>query len=498
MRIRPINLVVFTTAILLTGYAARPVIHIARSAYADQQSSDSIPLGYTNDASWLNQTQIAERFVVPNDADSAVAQIAALFARAKENGLSISIAGARHSMGGHTMTPNGIVIDMTPFKHMSMNNDSTILSVGAGARWSEVTPFLDRYKRSISVMQSNNDFTVGGSISVNAHGWQPNHAPIASTVQSMRVLRADGQTVRCSRTENPELFALILGGYGLFGLILDVELVTVPNERYKIDRFETTSTDYLTLFNHEVIGSSDAGMAYGRLSVAPESFLREASLIVFRRTPSDDVTLPALSPIVPQRLARAVFRGSVGSDYGKSLRWTLEKRLGGLPGVRFVSRNQLLNVSAEFFQNSSPNATDILHEYFVPTARLEEFLIRARQIIPAHNADLLNVTIRDVQRDTDSFLPYAREHVFGLVMFFHQARTRTAEDAMRALTQDLIDAALDVGGTFYLPYRLHATMEQAERSYPMLNDFLALKQKYDPDELFKTRFYENYSSTSGR
>ena len=146
----------------------------------------------------------------------------------------------------------------------------------------------------------------------------------------------------------------------------------------------------------------------------------------------------------------------------------------------------------DYFIDTSPSSTDVLHEYFVPRARLEEFLTRARAIIPAHHPDLLNVTIRDVLPDTDSFLPYAREPVFGIVMYFNQARTPAADDGMRALTRDLIDAALSLGGTYYLPYRLHATRAQFEQAYPMAQQFFALKRRYDPAGLFRNSFYEAY------
>jgi len=63
---------------------------------------------------------------------------------------------------------------------------------------------------------------------------------------------------------------------------------------------------------------------------------------------------------------------------------------------------------------------------------------------------------------------------------------------MRALTRELVDAALALGGTYYLPYRLHATQAQFERAYPMAQQFFALKRRYDPAGLFRNSFYEAY------
>ena len=81
-------------------------------------------------------------------------------------------------MGGQTIIPAGIQIDM-PFHHMTLDEAANILEVQAGALWAEVLPYLDAHRRSVAVMQSNNSFSVGGSISANCHGWQLGCPPIA-------------------------------------------------------------------------------------------------------------------------------------------------------------------------------------------------------------------------------------------------------------------------------------------------------------------------------
>ena len=95
-------------------------------------------------------------------------------------------------MGGHTICPDGIVLNMLPFNRMDLDAEHSILHVGSGARWTEIVPYLDARGFSVAVMQSNNNFSVGGSLSVNCHGWQHNSPPIASTVESFRLMKADG------------------------------------------------------------------------------------------------------------------------------------------------------------------------------------------------------------------------------------------------------------------------------------------------------------------
>ncbi len=61
-------------------------------------------------------------------------------------------------------------------------------------------------------MQSQNIFTVGGSLSVNVHGRDIRHEALIDTVESFRLLMADGTVRNVSREENAELFPYVIGG----------------------------------------------------------------------------------------------------------------------------------------------------------------------------------------------------------------------------------------------------------------------------------------------
>jgi FAD/FMN-containing dehydrogenase len=442
----------------------------------------------------MNVTPVDEMWDMPSNPEEAERQLAALIRRADREGMAVSIAGARHTMGGHSIARDGIVVNTLPFRAMELDEGRNVLHVQAGALWSDVVPYLNARGRSVAVMQSNNSFSVGGSISVNCHGWQAGRAPIASTVRSFRLLKPDGAIVRCSRTENAELFALVLGGYGLFGVILDAELEVMPNEEYRLERFVIPVASYVPAFEREVRWKSEATMAYGRLSVAPDSFLDEAILNVFRRVPAGSGRASRTEFPEVAGLTRAVFRGQVGSDYGKTLRWQAERRLAGVLSAGAIHRNQLLGEPAAVFANRSAASTDILHEYFVPPSCLRRFRRPA-------SVDRQEARRRPPQRDRERRAP-RRRHLPALRRPGH-ARCRDAvqpaahgagDAAMEAMTRDMVDAALGLGGRFYLPYRLHATQEQLLAAYPQVPRFLALKRRYDPRLIFRNTFYTKYST----
>jgi FAD/FMN-containing dehydrogenase len=458
---------------------------------------DRPPPGYADDASRLNLTRVTEIWPIPNDPAAAEAGLRKLFERARTQHLRVAIAGARHSMGGHTIYPDGVVLDMLPFDRMELTQEDRILRVGAGARWSRIIPYLDERGLSVGIMQASNDFTVGGSLSVNCHGWQHERPPIVSTVESFHLMKADGVVVRCSRSENAELFSLVLGGYGLFGVILDADLRVVPNERYHPETEVIPADRYVARFLEKVRGRPDVGMVYGRLSVVPgeQTFLGEAILTLFRRSPCELEQIPPLAASGLGTLRRAVYRAQIESSSGKEIRWQAEKTFGEQLASQYVSRNQLLNEAVAAYQEQNADRTDILHEYFIPPANVAAFLKETRTIIPKYQLDLLNLTVRNVLEDRDTVLRYADQDMFSLVMAFNQPRTAEAESRMEAATLALNEAAIGCRGRYYLTYRLHATSDQFERAYPQAAAFFERKRFYDPDEIFQNQFYVRYGRT---
>lgn len=71
-------------------------------------------------------------------------------------------------------------------------------------------------------MQSYANFTVGGSVSVNAHGRYVGHGPVGRSVRALQLVLADGSLVEAGPDTQPELFRAAIGGYGAVGIITEV------------------------------------------------------------------------------------------------------------------------------------------------------------------------------------------------------------------------------------------------------------------------------------
>ncbi|MEA2735435.1 MAG: hypothetical protein QOE14_1886 [Humisphaera sp.] len=59
-------------------------------------------------------------------------------------------------------------------------------------------------------------------------------------------------------------------------------------------------------------------------------------------------------------------------------------------------------------------------------------------------------------------------------------------------THELLDAALALGGSYYLTFDLLASIEQFRRAYPRADEFFALKRQHDPNRIFSSMFFQKY------
>ena len=336
-------------------------------------------------------------------------------------------------------------------------------------------------------MQSNHDFGVAATFSVGAHGWATAHGPMGATVRSVKMLLADGSHITASPSENAALFAAAMGGYGLIGLITELEVEALPNQLLTPTFTAMPGADFAASFAAAV---KAAPMAYGRLNVDRAGFFDKAMLVTYAQTEGD--IPPAGTSGLISRASRLIFRAQTGDEWVKRRRWGIETGIGAwVQGA--ATRNSLLNEPVVTLDDRDASRTDILHEYFVAPDRFADFLQASRDIIPQSYQELLNVTLRWVEQDATSLLSYAPQGPrIAAVMLFSQEISARSEADMARMTQDMIDAVTALGGAYYLPYRPHATVGQFAATYPRAAEFAALKRQIDPGLTLRGGLWDNY------
>lgn len=403
----------------------------------------------------------------------------------------ISVGGGHFSMGGQTASPGSLHLDMRRLNRiLAFQPEQQLLRVQAGVRWCDIQRFVDPHDLAVQVMQTYANFTVGGSLSVNAHGRYVGLGPLILSVRRIAVVLADGSLMEASPDKNSELFHGCIGGYGALGVIVEAELALTRNARVRREHACMPTRDYARWFRETVRHAPDA--VFHNADLYPPHYTH-ARAVTWRTTNEAATVRDRLQ--VPRRrypLQRYFLWAFTETPSGK---WRRQRLLDPLIYLKRPVhwRNYEAGYDAgELEPGSRRHATYVLQEYFVPVARLDDFVPRMAGILRRHRVNAVNVSVRHAFADPGSLLAWASEEVFAFVLYYKQRTRENAKARVAVWTRELIDAALACGGRYYLPYQPHATREQFHRAYPRARELFALKRQLDPDYRWRNVLWDTY------
>ncbi len=407
-------------------------------------------------------------------------------------------------MGGQQFGTDTVLLDMRRMNQVvSLDSNRGTVEVQAGAFWPElIDEYLHRQKGlprqwGLAQKQTGADkLSIGGTLAANAHGRGLTMKPFVSDIESFTLVNADGDEVKCSRKQNAELFRLAVGGYGLLGVVASVTLRLVP--RRKIKRVvEIRNADGLMQAFDDRIRD---GFSYGDFQFAidprSEDFLHKGVFSCYRAvdpsTPMpehekelSDESWRTLLYLAHENKSDAFHRYA---DYYLStdgqLDWSDTHQLSFYP----ENYHQLIDQKL----HAKHPATESITEINVPRESLTSFLAEVREDFRKNNVEVIYGTIRLIEKDQESFLPWAKQPYACTIFNIHTVHTpegiRHSAEAFRRL----IDMAIRRNGTDYLTYHRYALREQVLACYPNFPEFLRLKRKYDPSERFQSDWYRHY------
>jgi FAD/FMN-containing dehydrogenase len=416
--------------------------------------------------------------------------IGELIAIVKSSKTKLSIAGARFSQGGQIGDPEALMIDMENLnKVIELDIKNKRITVEAGITWAELQAYIDPYNLSVPVMQSFNDFSVGGSLSVNVHGRDITHGPLIETVHSIKMILADGTLVSASRSENNDLFCAAIGGYGLLGIIVEATLDLTENIPLKLEIQKTSVVHYQRFFTCLI--KEDPRLVLHNASLAPHDLDTIVSYgwVKTDEQPAENCNrLRTRKKFYPKDMAVQQVLRRVPAAH--RVRPTIEPLLQtGEVVYRNFEMGYSVNMLAPLFYFPT---TTILQEYFVPIASFEQFVYQFRAVVKQYGINLVNISIRYLSPEKESLLSYTPQESFSFVLFINIANTAQGKKQAELWTQKLIDEALHCGGSYYLPYHLYATPAQFNQAYKNAPQFKQIKQKFDPENRFVNGLFRKY------
>jgi FAD/FMN-containing dehydrogenase len=453
----------------------------------------------------LNPTRVRE--IVPVDTLDAARKT---LRRASRSEVPISIAGGRHAMGGQQFGTDMLLLDTTPMNRvLDFDRERGIVEVEAGIRWPELLAYLHREQQGqveqwgIAQKQTGADrLAVGGAVSANIHSRGLKMKPFVSNVESVDVLDANGKLIRCSRSENHELFRLVFGGYGLFGLVYSVRLQLVP--RQKIERqVEVINVDDLLAGCEKRIAS---GFIYGDFQFMTDSgsadFLRRGIFSCYRPVPVTAEREPDHGKLLMRDWEKLIYLAH--ADKARAYQSYIDYYLSTSGQIYWSDTHQLSTYRDDYHAlldqalGATVAGSEMITEAYVPRERLAEFMAKNAADFREHNVNVIYGTIRLIERDDESFLAWAREPWACVIFNLHVDHSTEGIERAKADFRRIIDRAIECEGTYYLTYHRWATREQVLACYPQFPEFLRLKRHYDPQERFQSDWYRHYARMFGK
>lgn len=436
---------------------------------------------------------------------SSAGDVQGIVRRAVAAGESLCVCGARHAMGGQQFAAGRPLVDMRGMgRVLSMDHDRGLVTAESGIAWPALMDGYLALQRAaapgaeprwgIAQKQTGADeLTLGGALAANAHGRGLTMPPIVADVESFRIVTAQGDIIRCSRSENAELFSLAIGGYGLFGIVTDVTLRLAPRVPVRRVVRMIDIDDAVNAARRRI----EAGFTYGdfQFDIDPSSrdFLTKGVFSCYEPAPgaSPPAQVAELSPQDWERLLLLAHtdKPAAFTRYAQhylatdgQLYWSDTHQLG----TYLDGYHERIDAAL----GSPCRCSEMISELYVPHERLIDFLHAAARALAGRGADVIYGTIRLIRQDSETFLPWARRDQACVIFNLHVKHTPDGIDHAAGSFRALIDLALERSGSFFLTYHRWATRDQLLAAYPQIPEFLARKRHLDPAGTFRSDWHD--------
>ncbi|MGI4716830.1 MAG: FAD-binding oxidoreductase [Janthinobacterium lividum] len=430
----------------------------------------------------------------------SVAGIRACIAEAARQGLPLSACGGRHAMGGQQFAGGAMLLDMGRMRRvLAFDPAAGLIEVEAGIQWPELIGYLesapapDGRRWSIRQKQTGADrLSLGGCLAANIHGRGLRMRPFIDDVEAFTLVDADGELRHCSRTGNADLFALAIGGYGLFGVVASLTLRLAPRQAMRRDVTLLRLDQLMPAFAGRIAAGHVFGDFQFAIDPASPDFMERGVFSCY--VPVDGVT-----PQAGRELSGQDWRDLLHlahTDKSRAFACYARHYLA-TDGQAYWNDRLQQSVYLDGYHGDIDRAlrhcgSEVIGELYVPRARLVDFMRAAADDFRRHGVDLIYGTVRLIERDTESFLPWARQDHACVIFNLHTPHTPEGVAATERSFRRLIDLAIARDGSFYLTYSRAASAQQVRACHPRIDRFFEAKRRFDPQQRFQSDWYRHY------
>jgi FAD/FMN-containing dehydrogenase len=409
-------------------------------------------------------------------------------------------------MGGQQFAAGAVHIDTRAMDSVvALDTQRGVVDAGAGIMWPVLIDALERMQPgdpepwTIRQKQTGADrMTLGGSVSANIHGRGLAMAPLVSDIESLRIVDARGEEREVSRARDPRLFSLVVGGYGLFGIVTRVRLRLARRRVVRRDVRIVDSRELMSAFAERIGAGYLLGDWQFAIDPSRDDFMRTGVFSCYRPVETCPIP-PDQRALTPEDWVALL--GLAHSDKHRGFERYRDHYLRTDGQLYHSDRCQLAPYVDDYHRLlPAPHCrgTEMISELYVPRECMEEFLVDAARLLRAGAADLIYGTVRLVREDRESVLAWARGDWACTIFNLHTGHAHAELARTARAFRGLIDAAIALGGSYYLTYHRFATRRQVLACHPRLPEFLEAKREHDPRGIFQSEWHRHYAAMFAR
>ncbi|MEO0651559.1 MAG: FAD-binding protein [Planctomycetota bacterium] len=435
--------------------------------------------------------------------------IRAALDRARRDGRRVSVSGARYAMGAQPFRRDSVHLQTSAMDRvLGGDSERGWITVQAGAHWPSVIAATRTlggappHGWAIAQKQTGADrLSLGGAVSANVHGRGLRLGPLVDQIEALEVVTPDGELRRVDRASDGALFRHVVGGYGGFGVVHAVTLRLVP--RRKVQRRVVLSSVECVV--DELEAEAQEGALYGdfqfAIDPADAGFLRRGIRSTYHPVEPDRVI-----PVGQHALSKGDWMQLLylaHSAPGRAFERYAAHYLS-TDGFLYWSDTHQLGVYVTDYHRELDRQlglehphTEVITELFVPRSRLVSLFDAVRDDFRDHRVPVVYGTVRLIQREAESALPWAREDWACVIFNLCVEHTEPGLERARSDFRRLIDRALELDGSYYLTYHRWARDEQLLAAHPALPDVVAEQQRRDPQGLLVSDWWAHMRRAVG-
>ena len=444
---------------------------------------------------WANTHSSYATITLPE----TVEEVISIVQQAKQSGKKVLGRGAGRSYGDQSLNYGQILVDMKKINRIIKGDKvAGLLCVQVGATYEEVISYCLKDNWTLAVIPGTRYVTMGGALSNNVHGKNSYaRGNFGEWVREFKIVLASGECLTCSKEVNSDLFFSVIGGARLFGIVVEItlQLVRIPSS-YLTTR-QTTASSLNELLDELDKASQKNDFAIAQVDCFPKTFglgrgtVSSGSFVSSKQDVRIE-TMRNISPnifgVIPKKWI-SKFGKYFLNDYTMSSISRLKYYIDKNASTKEPLEQNIFQFT--FLMDNVPDWNKVfkygLFEYqpLIPKEKVRAVIPRLIALTHKYGMPAYLSAIK-IHKQDNFLISYSMD---GYSFAMDIPRRPKKKENQDKLFREMNKIVLEAEGIVYLAKDASLTVNEFKQMYKNLDQFLSLKKKYDPSELFQSDMY---------